>query len=176
MARPSKFTQQIADKLIGFLLDGLSIKDACFGVGIGESSFARYRQQNQDFDAAVRDALASRQWGSSEAIRKYHSKKRGCYHEEVQKRENFHLEAENALETALRSSERQLKKQKRPQTYAGLPIRYEPLETYELDVKPFVNPYNNSVEWVKNGVLHRCYIDKWLEDHRPKPEPWMVIY
>ncbi|MBR2989712.1 hypothetical protein IKF40_02170 [Candidatus Saccharibacteria bacterium] len=176
MARPSKFNPQVAEKIIDFLLDGLSIKDACFGTDISESSFARYRQQNPKFEQAVQDALASRQWGCAEAVKKYHSSQRHYGKETSTIGINTRLEARKPLETALRSPEGQFEKRKRPQTYMGLPIRYEPLETYELDVKPFVNPHNESVEWVKDGILHRCYLDKWLEIHQPKPEPWMEIY
>lgn len=176
MARPSKFNPQVAEKLVSFLLDGLSIKDACFGANVSESSFARYRQQNPEFEQAVQGALASRQWGCAEAVKKYHSSQRRHSKETGTRCINTHLEAEKPLETALWSPEEQFEKRKQPQTYMGLSIRYEPLTTYEHDVEPFVNPYNDSVEWVKDGVLHRCYIDKWLEKHQPKPEPWLEIY
>ena len=176
MARPSKFNPQVADKFIGFLLDGLSIKDACFGINISESSFARYRQQNPKFGQAVQDALASRQWGCAEAVKKYHASQRQCGERPRARSINTRLKVGKPPETALWSPEEQFERRKQPQTYMGLPIRYEPLETYELDVKPFVNPRNESVEWVKNGILHRCYLDKWLEIHQPKPEPWVEIY
>ena len=174
MARPSKFNPQIAEKLIGFLLDGLSIKDACFGVGIGESSFARYRRRHPEFEQAVQDALASKQWGNAEAVKKYHSQKRFS-EKKAQRHINTRLETRDALKTALWASKGQFEKRKRPQTYMELPIRYEPLETYELDIKPYYNPNNQSVEWVEKGVLHRCYIEKWLYDRQPKPEPWLVV-
>lgn len=190
MARPTKFDQKTADKILDFIRSGLSMKDACFGVGIGESSFARYRKQYPEFGEAVQEALLARQWNSPEAIKRYHSKQKKINTintafavqnalSEIEEKTLRHINTSfgdgKALAEALRASEEQSSEREDPQFYAGLPIRQEPLETYDFDVEPFINPKYDCVEWVKDGVLHSCPLRLWLERQKPKPEPWFIV-
>lgn len=67
---------EISDKLANFIREGLTIKDACYGVGISDDTFRRWRDKHPDFNKKVVEA-SNRQWDSTEAIARYHSGYRG---------------------------------------------------------------------------------------------------
>lgn len=42
MARPSKYTPELVERIAQYTADGLTIRDACYGVGITEDTFCRW--------------------------------------------------------------------------------------------------------------------------------------
>mgnify|MGYP002509215016 CR=1 FL=1 len=70
MARPSKYTPELVKRIRQYIADGLTVRDACYGVGISEDTFCRWQQsQNVIIDSSrikgmrddvLRKLLASR--------------------------------------------------------------------------------------------------------------------
>ncbi len=67
MARPSKYTQELIDQLTGYIADGLTVRDACFGAGISEDTFWRWNREKLEFAEAIKKATSTQKW-SSEAL------------------------------------------------------------------------------------------------------------
>ena len=49
MRRPTKYNQEVADRLILFIEQGLTIKDVCCEVGISPDTCSRWRQKYPEF-------------------------------------------------------------------------------------------------------------------------------
>jgi len=67
MARPTKYNQKLAEKLVDLISNGLTIKDACKGCGISEDSFSRWRKQHPDLNRRVIES-SSIQWKNAESL------------------------------------------------------------------------------------------------------------
>ncbi len=67
MARPSKYTPELSKRIVHYLSDGLTIRDVCYGAGISEDTFCRWRREKPEFAEAIRQATANQEW-SSEAL------------------------------------------------------------------------------------------------------------
>ncbi len=50
MARPTKYDEAKAKRLHVLFFEGLTIKDACYGVGISDDTFRRWRDKYPDFN------------------------------------------------------------------------------------------------------------------------------
>lgn len=74
--RPTRYSEETGDKIANFIREGLTIKDACYGVGISDDTFRRWREKYPEFNKKVVEA-SNQQWDSAEAIAKYHSGYRG---------------------------------------------------------------------------------------------------
>lgn len=72
MARPTKYNQEVADKLILFIEQGLTVKDACYGVNISPDTCSRWRQRYPGFAEKFMEASKKQLWGSADALAKYH--------------------------------------------------------------------------------------------------------
>ena len=48
--RPSKYTEELGSKIARHILDSLTIKDACFGAGISDNTFRRWRDKYPEFN------------------------------------------------------------------------------------------------------------------------------
>ena len=72
MARPTKYNQEVADKLILFIEQGLTVKDACYGVNISPDTCSRWRQIYPEFAERFMEASKKQLWGSADALAKYH--------------------------------------------------------------------------------------------------------
>lgn len=145
MARPTKYDEQKADKIARFIFEGLTIKDACYGVGISDDTFRRWRNKYPDFNKKIVEAT-NRQWESSDALAKYHQGYRGY------KRPKITLSTNYGAKTHILPSDKKKPLRSplnRPQTqfFLGLPVRYQRPE--ELVPTPkYYNATTGRVEWI----------------------------
>lgn len=72
MGRPTKYNQEVADRLILFVEQGLTVKDACYGVNISPDTCSRWRQKYPEFAKRFMEASKRQLWGSADALAKYH--------------------------------------------------------------------------------------------------------
>lgn len=73
MGRPTKYNQEVADRLILFVEQGLTVKDACYGVNISTDTCSRWRQKYPEFAKKFMEASKKQlRWGSADALAKYH--------------------------------------------------------------------------------------------------------
>ncbi len=72
MGRPTKYNQEVADRLILFIEQGLTVKDACYGVNISPDTCSRWRQKYPEFAERFMEASRKQLWGSANALAKYH--------------------------------------------------------------------------------------------------------
>lgn len=153
MARPTKFNKEIADKFIGFISDGLTIRLACTGCGISEDSIARWRRKNPAFDEAVVEA-SNREWQTSESLVKY-----------GQRQYKRNERATKPFPGIVPLLQNYRLKPKEPQTYLGFPIRDDYVRSSE-ETEPYYNEKTNQIEWVdKNGIFHSCSVDILEKDN-----------
>lgn len=192
MARPTKYTEELVRRIRQYLADGLTVRDACYGAGISEDTFCRWRREKPEFAKLVQEATEAQAWSSlglartSEYRRYTRRAKRTQNQEKSEKQPNTRLGTENALETPLNASERH------SGVWLGtnllnvtsktnqLPTRVKPPvdEFGELVCcSPYRNSITNKVEWVEREtygrpILHRCSLEKWEElaaKQRTKP-------
>lgn len=74
MRRPTKYNQEVADRLILFIEQGLTIKDGCCEVGISPDTCSRWRQKYPEFCREVYGSVEKATFlgGSADALAKYH--------------------------------------------------------------------------------------------------------
>ncbi len=72
MGRPTKYNQEVADRLILFIEQGLTVKDARYGVNISPDTCSRWRQKYPEFAERFMEASRKQLWGSANALAKYH--------------------------------------------------------------------------------------------------------
>lgn len=183
MARPSKYTPELTKRIKQYISDGLTVRDACYGVGISEDTFCRWRREKPEFAKLVQEATEAQCWSSlglartSEYRRYTRRAKRTQNQVRSEKRSNTRLGTENALETPLNASERH------SSVWLGanlanvanntnqLPTRVKPpVDEFGKLVccSPYCNSITNKVEWVERKtygrpILHRCSLEKWEE-------------
>lgn len=182
MARPSKYTSKLKDQLVGYIADGLTVRDACYGAGISEDTFWRWNREKLDFAEAIKQATAkAKQKWSSEALmrtseyRRYTRKAHICSRKPLN-RPNLtrtHLVNQKLQNQALMTSESISVVTASKQTITGeqntLPTRTKPLTNLFgelMPTKPYYNPTTDKVEWVEKEmhgrcVLHRCDFGVW---------------
>lgn len=69
MARPSKYNSELKDRIAGYIADGLTVRDACYGAGITEDTFWRWSREKVEFAEVIKQATAkAKQKWSSEAL------------------------------------------------------------------------------------------------------------
>lgn len=178
MARPTKYTEELTKRIRQYLTDGLTVRDACYGVGSSEDTFCRWRREKPEFAKLVQEATEAQCWSSiglartSEYRRYTRRAKRTQNQMKSEKQSNTRLGTENALETPLNASERHSSVWLDATNKANqLPIRTEPPvdEFGELICcNPYRNSITNKVEWVERKtygrpILHRCSLEKWVE-------------
>ena len=175
MARPSKFNQNIVDQLIKYISDGLTIRDACYGVGISEDTFWRWRRQRTDFAEAIQTATPQHQW-SSEALARTSSYRR--YNRNVQnshksainraRRIGTRLDAQSGLREPLKTLKSDFNNAIPP--CLSMMTRTKPPRNLFGDLVscgPYYNAMTDRIEWVENKLYGRCVLhasspDKWL--------------
>lgn len=184
MARPTKYTPELTKRVRQYIADGLTIRDACYGVGISEDTFCRWRREKPEFAKLVQEATEAQCWSSLGLARtsEYRRYTRRAKHAQNQatseKRPDTHLNAENAPETALNvSNEHFIGQVNAGVGNAGFGVqvlleeRQEP-PTNDLGelvcCAPYYNSTTNKVEWIEREtfgkpVLHRCSVEKWRE-------------
>ena len=56
MGRPSKYTEALAQQIFEYIRDGLTQEDAACLAGISDSTFHRWKHENEDFREAIKKA------------------------------------------------------------------------------------------------------------------------
>lgn len=184
MARPSKYTPKLTKRIRQYIADGLTVRDACYGVGISEDTFCRWRREKPEFAKLVQEATEAQCWSSASLARtseyrRYQRRlKRSQAQPESQKGSDTRLCTESALITALKA----------PQGYSSSSNLVSSSSGAELETRtnpptndfgelvccePYYNSETNKVEWVEREtygkpVFHRCSVEKWQERMRAK--------
>lgn len=179
MARPSKYTPELVKRIRQYIADGLTVRDACYGVGISEDTFCRWRREKPEFAKLVQEATEAQCWSSlglarTSEYRRYQRRlKRSQTQPESQKGSDTHLCTESALETTLNAP--QSNSDSRDLASFGLDARLEartspPTNDFGELVccDAYYNSETNKVEWVEREthgrpVFHRCSFEKWQE-------------
>ncbi len=141
--------------MANFILEGLTIKDACFGVGVSDDTFRRWREKYPEFNKKVVDA-SNHQWNNAAALAKYHSGYRGYKRPKMP----FNLGGRDDIRKTEAKPLLEPLKRPQPQFWMGLPIKYQ----IPRELKPTPKYYNairKRVEWVERDscgicVLHTC--------------------
>lgn len=172
MARPSKYTPTVVKCLTQYIADGLTIRDACYGVGISADTFCRWRKEKPEFDEAIIEATRAQSWSSAalaqtSSYRRYNRKQKNKQERNKTNGINTHLDENKALLGLLRASEGHFSSQQ----VTNLPKRSDPpVDAFGelIWCKPYFNTTNGKVEWVEKEtfgkyVLHSCRFDVWKE-------------
>lgn len=163
MARPSKFSKEISDRILSLVAEGYNLKDVAAMVGVSDASIGRWRLKDSAFNKAFLEATA-RQWENVGRIRE-----RGCrpYRRSGYISPNYYDKPHTA---ALHGS--QGYNIPTPRTWMGLPIRKRPIP-YVI-TPPYLNEETATVEWIDEGlyglVLHSCSMKVWWRKHQPDEE------
>lgn len=153
--RKSKYCEEISMKIADFIREGLTIKDACYGVGISTDTFIRWRNRYPEFNKLIQEA-SRREWGTAAAVAKYGY--RGYRRKEAYNLPKSPEKPHKPLHIAPQgqSSRGELW----PNT--DLPVRFTVSPVYPC--KPYINGNNGKVEWRdKQGVVCTCTYEKHLE-------------
>lgn len=172
MARPSKYTPELTKRIRQYISDGLTVRDACYGVGISEDTFCRWRREKPEFARLVQEATEAQCWSSlglarTSEYRRYQRRlKRSQTQPESQK-------GSDALIAALKAP--QSKSNSSSPASSGFGARLEtrtspPTNDFGELVccNAYYNSETNKVEWVeremyRRPILHRCSLEKWQE-------------
>lgn len=68
MARPTKFSKEIADRILGLVAEGYCVKDIAAMAGVSDTTIMRWRLKDLAFNKAFLEATA-RQWENVNYIR-----------------------------------------------------------------------------------------------------------
>ncbi len=158
MARPTKITDEKKLKLADFIRSGLTIKDACYGVGISPSTFNRLRAKDLEFDKLINEATEG-SWSNAEALAKYHYRgyKRKIPHKYLAQPERPLAKALNVPQAHnVTTGEHQ----EQPKTYLELPVRFTYPETRPSDY--YYNGNTKRVEcFTRDGILQSMSVRTW---------------
>lgn len=163
MARPTKYSQRLAEKLIDFISSGLTIKDACKGCDISEDSFGRWRKQHPDFNRRVAES-SSIQWKNAESLAKY----------------GYRSYKRNQKPTAAKYNKPLLPQiipqPKKKPTFLGLPIRNK-MPPKSMETKPYFNRNSQQVERIdKKGIFHTCSLAAYKRKLEQKSDyPFIIL-
>lgn len=158
MARPTKITDEKKLKLADFIRSGLTIKDACYGVGISPSTFNRLRAKDMEFDKLIIEATEG-SWSNAEALAEYHyrgyRRKLPIKRVVQPKQQSVQVsEASQMHDNMLSSSLNQ------PETFLGLPVRFTYPETRPSDY--YYNGNTHRVErFTRDGILQSMSVRTW---------------
>lgn len=181
MARPSKYTPELTKRVRQYIADGLTIRDTCYGVGISEDTFCRWRREKPEFAKVMQEATEAQCWSSAglahtSEYRRYQRRVKRAQKQVLdEKQPKTYLDTEKAQETPpntfIRRSGQTEDAISNFGTTKRLEERSEP-PTNDLGelvcCVPYYNPMTNKVEWVEREtygkpVLHRCSVEKWRE-------------
>lgn len=154
--RASKFNPTTRAKLLMYIRDGRTVKDACSLVGITDMTLSRWRKRYPDFDANYLKAIES-QWQSLDAIRGSGVR---TYKRSIAKlRQKAEKQAKIQKMT---EKEQEVVRSGKPLVYEGLRIRYGSI-TEDEPLTPCINPSNGFVEYLKRQggryVQFSCSLD-----------------
>lgn len=181
MARPSKYNQGLVSQIVGYIADGLTIRDTCYGAGISEDTFWRWNREKPEFAKAIKKATNRQKW-SSEALartseyRRY-TRKAYIHSKRTLKRQKpicTHIASEKPSEQALgvpKGIISQSMSIRQPSVQNSLPTRSEaPRDAFGelVFAEPYYNQTTDRVEWVEKEtfgryILHSCRVEVWEE-------------
>ena len=154
--RASKYNPTTRAKLLMYISDGRTVKDACFFVGISDMTLARWRKRYPDFDEEYLKAVES-QWQSIDAIKK--SGARTYRRNSVKLRQKAEKQAKIQKMT---EDQQKVVKSGKPLVYEGLRIRYGSIANDD-PLTPCINHSNGFVECLKwrsgRYVQFSCSLD-----------------
>lgn len=173
MARPTKITDEKKLKLADFIRSGLTIKDACYGVGISPSTFNRLRAKDMEFDRLIIEATEG-SWSNADALAKYHY--RGYKRKNPPK---YIIKPDHSLigdsEVSQTRSEASSSLPDQPKAYLGLPVRF----TYP-EVRPSNYYYNGNTHRVerftRDGILQSMSVRTWRRKYLHNVESPLIGY
>ena len=143
MARPSRYSTDLASKIVDFVSSGLTLKDACKGCGISEDTLGRWRKKYPDFNRRIAES-SQIQWENAKSLAKY-----GC---------RPYKRVQRPLRAKYRNDimSRVISNIKKEPTFAGLPIR-EQSPTRIEETSPYFNKATGQIERIdSNGIFHTC--------------------
>lgn len=184
MARPSKYTPELTKRIKQYISDGLTVRDACYGVNISEDTFCRWRREKPEFARLVQEATEAQCWSSAGLARTSEYRR----YQRRLKRHQTQLESQKGSDTHLCTESALIKVLKAPQGYSGssslvssgfgarLETRTSPPTNDFGELvccDAYYNPATNKVEWVEREtygrpVFHRCSVEKWQERMKAK--------
>ncbi len=179
MARPTKYTPELVRHIKQYISDGLTVRDACYGVGISEDTFCRWRREKPEFARLVQEATEAQCWSSAGLARtsEYRRYQRRLKHSQAQ------LENQKGSDTRLCTESALIAALKAPQSNSNSSDLASPALGVRLETRTspptndfgelvccdaYYNSETNKVEWVEREthgrpVFHRCSIEKWQE-------------
>lgn len=158
MARPTKITDEKKLKLADFIRSGLTIKDACHGVGISPSTFNRLRAKDLEFDKLIVEATEGG-WSNAESLAKYHYRgyKRKLPIKHVLQPEQQSVQISEVSQTHDNMPD---DSSNQPETFLGLPVRFTYPETRPSDY--YYNGNTHRVErFTRDGILQSMSVRTW---------------
>ncbi len=184
MTRPTKYTPELVRRIKQYISDGLTVRDACYGVGISEDTFCRWRREKPEFAKLVQEATEAQCWSSAGLARTSEYRR----YQRRLKRHQTQPETQKGSDTPLYTESVLIKALKAPQSYfdssslvssgfgAELETRTSPPTSDFGELMccdAYYNPETNKVEWVEREtygkpVFHCCSIEKWQERMRVK--------
>ena len=160
--RASKYNPTTRTKLLMYIRDGRTVKDACSLVGISDMTLTRWRRRFSDFDADYLKAVES-QWQSLDATKK--SGARTYRRNSTKLRQKAEKQAKVQKMT---KKEQEVVKSGKPLVYEGLRIRYGSIADDE-PLTPCINHSNGFVEYLKRQggryVQFSCLLDAFKKGH-----------
>lgn len=106
-----QITEELTKPIRQYIPDGLTACDCCFGVGISEDAFCRWRREKPKFAKLVQETTEAQRWSSiglarTSEYRRYTRRMKHTQNQEKnEKRSSTRLGAEDTLETPLNASE-----------------------------------------------------------------------
>lgn len=168
MARPTKITNEKKLRLADFVRSGLTIKDACYGVGISTSTFNRLRAKDADFDKLIIEATEGG-WTNAGALAKYHY--RGYKRKNPPKR--LISPKKPLIETPSIPPRHYKANTDSQKTYLGLPVRFTYPEQRPSDF--YYNGNTNRVErFTKDGILQTMSPATWERKYLHRETPSFI--
>ena len=163
MGRPSRYNQNIAEKLVDFISRGLTVKDSCRGCNISEDTFSRWRKSYPDFNRRINES-SPLQWQNAESLAKYGYR--------AYKRNQKPTMAKYSKHT-FRSIVPMVKKEP---TFNNLQVRESALAEM-VEIAPYFNKQTNQVEWIdKQGIFQTCQLECYQKKmNRARILPFVVF-
>lgn len=180
MARPSKYTPELSKRIAQYISDGLTVRDACYGAGISEDTFCRWRKEKPEFNEAINKATRIQTWSSealartSEYRRYIRKQKQQDFPQATSKGNLIRLLQNKPILSHFEASEKHIITTQQLDSLTNLPIKagvntnsYGELVACD----PYVNSDTNCVEWVDKyqpteSLTRRiCARDVWARKH-----------
>ncbi len=164
MGRPSKYNEKTVELLKKFIRDGFTIRQACYGAGISEDTFSRWRAKYPAFNEAINEAT-NRQWESSLALAKYGCRTYKRPSRVIRPLENAYNGSQGISDNAL--IDRMSKDETAGHKFHGLPVRYMWMDVEKNDTY-YYDPDSRFVFWRdKDGITHTMRYETYLKKTNP---------